>query len=1131
MTIAPILPPIKVMRESSSAHSFGGLGDSCNANRVKNSLDESLPKLHGHHAILQQSMPASLHDEGHFRSTHRLNNAPTPNSTLRQKDNVRYSSDMGGCLQNAVVYSPSAPVTLEPHDSTSPARDVADSQKTSSNNGAGHTRVERLQRTGWWRTDSDRQEQMSIVRDLLRQQPLTLEHNLGAQGSKILNESLSTTNLPSRQTTPQTQQTPTLTSTTPSELDIATSLSTPQINSTPQHHIHHIDHPPLHTPQTISRAKSTSKITKTTTPKSMGSAPAAEVYGWDKPSLQSGSDKHDHKPPRALKALGGVEPELSTDQNCTNITPMALEDSAKKLKLALMDNSSLKNSLAKAEKKIEAVCKSKRALSDSFAALLLIQSEYIQERIPDTSLINYFLKRGLNQTLACFCKETKNSCGENIENYLRLKSLMSSRKFTEAIEFVQSVQNLEVSTGHQRAIKPSLIPSFEDLVYVLSKYLLIHMYQTQQQSATVNILEKIIVPLVKREYKRGGVRAEWFSADYQLLYDLIHNNGLNENNIYRTFNWKLETTRFWDSARAVGSQKDRLPPSGPSPPPLFAYALAEHFFADDRHLASAKDFEQIAIDAERWNRVDSLVKSYQGGNIDRQHEINDVKADSHVSEHPDSDSYKKASTQPQKYGPKNSPMESSTRSRTTRAEWQNVCEPSDDLPLKCNPKENDKMGIPPLPKGAIGKGNQRHQYQSSYGSSSAHDRVSRASAGVQNLGPDLPPKSHNSHETVNFALSNVCGPSIAKIRVLDIRDIPDTGQVIVATAGSEDRHSKGISFWEMRSGALISHLDNGTVKHITSLLFHPSFPELLLSADMEFDVKLWNWREGKVVRWWRKHHSRVINRISSIPGDDTRAASCSGDQSLKIWNIHAEKPQSSSIHSNEPITSFVFSGSTSDPTQQKVIVSLSFSIRIYKLRTLSMLVTIPLGDLKISKTPVTSLASHPVHDTFVLISTDNQLRLFNLLTQEFVKTYSARLIESGTRIRGEFSPCGTFVYATATDIRQPSSRPINQGSKGGLDDTSAASLQYGHDSSPSSHDREEAHGVFIWRVHTGKLEKEGMNAMNMSDGWGHSGIPVNPCKMTISKWTTIKDNSRKGKTVERKVLLATGDDRLVRLYL
>ncbi|KAJ1344066.1 hypothetical protein BSLG_001206 [Batrachochytrium salamandrivorans] len=998
MTIAPILPPIKVMRESSSAHSFGGLGDSCNeltidvngrnnscistANRVKNSLDESLPKLHGHHAILQQSMPASLHDEGHFRSTHRLNNAPTPNSTLRQKDNDRYSSDMSGCLQNAVVYSPSAPVTLEPHDSTSPARDVADSQKTSSNNGAGHTRVERLQRTGWWRTDSDRQEQMSIVRDLLRQQPLTLEHNLGAQGSKILNESLSTTNLPSRQTTPQTQQTPTLTSTTPSELDIATSLSTPQINSTPQHHIHHIDHPPLHTPQTISRAKSTSKITKTTTPKSMGSAPAAEVYGWDKPSLQSGSDKHDHKPPRALKALGGVEPELSTDQNCTNITPMALEDSAKKLKLALMDNSSLKNSLAKAEKKIEAVCKSKRALSDSFAALLLIQ-----ERIPDTSLINYFLKRGLNQTLACFCKETKNSCGENIENYLRLKSLMSSRKFTEAIEFVQSVQNLEVSTSHQRAIKPSLIPY------------------------------------------------------YQLLYDLIHNNGLNENNIYRTFNWKLETTRFWDSARAVGSQKDRLPASGPSPPPLFAYALAEHFFADDRHLASAKDFEQIAIDAERWNRVDSLVKS------------------------------------------------------------------------------------------AIGKGNQRHQYQSSYGSSSAHDRVSRASAGVQNLGPDLPPKSHNSHETVNFALSNVCGPSIAKIRVLDIRDIPDTGQVIVATAGSEDRHSKGISFWEMRSGALISHLDNGTVKHITSLLFHPSFPELLLSADMEFDVKLWNWREGKVVRWWRKHHSRVINRISSIPGDDTRAASCSGDQSLKIWNIHAEKPQSSSIHSNEPITSFVFSGSTSDPTQQKVIVSLSFSIRIYKLRTLSMLVTIPLGDLKISKTPVTSLASHPVHDTFVLISTDNQLRLFNLLTQEFVKTYSARLIESGTRIRGEFSPCGTFVYATATDIRQPSSRPINQGSKGGLDDTSAASLQYGHDSSPSSHDREEAHGVFIWRVHTGKLEKEGMNAMNMSDGWGHSGIPVNPCKMTISKWTTIKDNSRKGKTVERKVLLATGDDRLVRLYL
>jgi hypothetical protein len=52
---------------------------------------------------------------------------------------------------------------------------------------------------------------------------------------------------------------------------------------------------------------------------------------------------------------------------------------------------------------------------------------------------------------------------------------------------------------------------------------------------------------------------------------------------------------------------------------------------------------------------------------------------------------------------------------------------------------------------------------------------------------------------------------------------------------------------------------------------------------MEFNVKLWNWKENNQVRWWKKHHSRIVYQLGFIPGDDTRAVSCSGDQSLKMY--------------------------------------------------------------------------------------------------------------------------------------------------------------------------------------------------------------------------------------------------------
>ena len=123
-----------------------------------------------------------------------------------------------------------------------------------------------------------------------------------------------------------------------------------------------------------------------------------------------------------------------------------------------------------------------------------------------------------------------------------------------------------------------------------------------------------------------------------------------------------------------------------------------------------------------------------------------------------------------------------------------------------------------------------------------------------------------------------------------------------------------------------------------------------------------------------------------------RAVSCSADQSLKVWNIHSDKATNrGSIHANEPITSFVFCGSPSDPLQQKIIISLSYTIRIYKLRTLSLLHSITMESLKLTKCPIINMEAHPLYDNFILLASDHQLRLYDLNSETIVKTYSARV--------------------------------------------------------------------------------------------------------------------------------------------
>ncbi len=89
---------------------------------------------------------------------------------------------------------------------------------------------------------------------------------------------------------------------------------------------------------------------------------------------------------------------------------------------------------------------------------------------------------------------------------------------------------------------------------------------------------------------------------------------------------------------------------------------------------------------------------------------------------------------------------------------------------------------------------------------------------------------------------------------------------VTATAGGDSKADRCISIWDIQSGTLLKRLDNGSNKSIVLLLFHPQYPNLLLSADMDFDVKVWDWESGDLLGHWKKHHTRIIYKMDLVPG-------------------------------------------------------------------------------------------------------------------------------------------------------------------------------------------------------------------------------------------------------------------------
>jgi hypothetical protein len=207
-------------------------------------------------------------------------------------------------------------------------------------------------------------------------------------------------------------------------------------------------------------------------------------------------------------------------------------------------------------------------------------------------IFKHLLDTNMEKSADLYCQEAK--LAEEKVRSLRLEHYVQNRDFGRAVVLVQQVLHQSGDKG------ASMLPSFDDLIYVLSKYLLISLYQLGQISIAGKTLKMVIFPMVQKEQKRGGIRSEWFTKgffidfnlDYFLLDNLLSDHVFDEN-IYKSLNWDEELTKFWCSIEQLEQKQV---------PPLFAYALATYF--KPIKMTRIQDFLN---DSVKIKRIENLI--------------------------------------------------------------------------------------------------------------------------------------------------------------------------------------------------------------------------------------------------------------------------------------------------------------------------------------------------------------------------------------------------------------------------------------------------------------------------------------------------------------------------------------------
>jgi hypothetical protein len=219
----------------------------------------------------------------------------------------------------------------------------------------------------------------------------------------------------------------------------------------------------------------------------------------------------------------------------------------------------------------------------------IVFDESVKSSVDPLSVYEYLVDKRMEQSAEAFLVEA--NIPPEALRALQLRRYVEKKDFGRAVVLVQSVLQLNQDS--------SLIPSLEDLIYVLSKYLLIYLHQLGQLPIADRTLKMVIWPMVQKEQQRGGIRSDWFTKDYFLLNNLLSDTVIPEN-VYHNLNWNTELQKFWDSMQMIDLQQA---------PPLFAYALAAYF--RPVHFTS---LEECVVSHKKLERVKRVLKEENRGN-------------------------------------------------------------------------------------------------------------------------------------------------------------------------------------------------------------------------------------------------------------------------------------------------------------------------------------------------------------------------------------------------------------------------------------------------------------------------------------------------------------------------------------
>ncbi|KAJ3208209.1 hypothetical protein HDU82_002792 [Entophlyctis luteolus] len=118
----------------------------------------------------------------------------------------------------------------------------------------------------------------------------------------------------------------------------------------------------------------------------------------------------------------------------------------------------------------------------------------------------------------------------------------------------------------------TILESFEDLLYIFSKYLLVSSFQKGDVMTAQKLLTGGIQRHVQVQLTKNSTRGTWFEEDFRMLSELVatshHLQKTADNkskNAYLTWDWTKELRNFWEFAE----QPEIIPETAP----LYAIAL------------------------------------------------------------------------------------------------------------------------------------------------------------------------------------------------------------------------------------------------------------------------------------------------------------------------------------------------------------------------------------------------------------------------------------------------------------------------------------------------------------------------------------------------------------------------------